>query len=165
VADVEAALAGAGLAPAALMLELTESLLARAPADVVRRLARLRALGVRTAIDDFGTGHSALSLLRQLPVDVLKLDRSFVGELASRPESRRLLAGVVQLGRSLDLEIIAEGVEREEQARELRTLGAMAAQGFLYARPMPADELRFAPHLGVDARDAGATPAGDAARS
>jgi predicted signal transduction protein with EAL and GGDEF domain len=76
-----------------------------------------------------------------------------VEELTSHPDSRKVLAGVVQLGRSLDLEIIAEGVERPDQARELAALGAMSAQGFLYARPMPADELEMAPHLGVPRRE------------
>jgi diguanylate cyclase (GGDEF)-like protein/PAS domain S-box-containing protein len=153
VEHVREALDAAGVAPTSLMLEITESLFANDAGDAVRRLRELRALGVRTAIDDFGTGHSALASLRRLPVDVLKIDRSFVEELTSHPDSRKVLAGVVQLGRSLDLEIIAEGVERPDQARELAALGAMSAQGFLYARPMPADELEMAPHLGMPRRE------------
>jgi EAL domain-containing protein (putative c-di-GMP-specific phosphodiesterase class I) len=149
VGHVREALAAAGAEPRALMLEITETLIAHDTGGAVRRLAELRELGVRTAIDDFGTGHSALSSLRRLPVDVLKIDRSFIEELTSHPESRKVLAGVVQLGRSLDLEIIAEGVEHADQARELATLGAMSAQGYLYARPMPAGELDMAAHLGV----------------
>jgi EAL domain-containing protein (putative c-di-GMP-specific phosphodiesterase class I) len=153
VTHVRGALAAAGVQGSALMVEVTESVFARDADGAAQRLRELRALGVRTAIDDFGTGHSALSALRRLPVDVLKIDRSFIEEIASRPASRTLLAGIVQLGRSLGLEIIAEGVERPDQARELAALGAMSAQGFLYARPMPAADGQLAPYIGVAAAD------------
>ena len=151
VDHVRTALAAAAVEPSALMLEVTESAFTGDADDAVRRLRELRALGVRTAIDDFGTGHSALSSLRRLPVDVLKIDRSFVSELTARPEARKVLAGVVQLGRSLDLDIIAEGVEREDQARELAALGATSAQGFLYGRPRPVTDPGAAPHLALHA--------------
>ncbi|MEV4515130.1 bifunctional diguanylate cyclase/phosphodiesterase [Dactylosporangium sp. NPDC049525] len=143
--DVLATLKRTGLPGAALVLEITETVLVTATVEeteaVSRRLARLRAHGIRIAIDDFGTGYSSLAYLRTLPIDVLKIDRSFVSRVAERQE-KALFRAVVELARSMHLQPVAEGVETEEQAAALRELDCGYAQGFLFARPMPADALR-----------------------
>ncbi len=143
--EVLATLKRTGLPGAALVLEITETVLVTATVEeteaVSRRLARLRAHGIRIAIDDFGTGYSSLAYLRTLPIDVLKIDRSFVSRVADRQE-KALFRAVVELARSMYLQPVAEGVETEEQAAALRELDCGYAQGFLFARPMPADALR-----------------------
>ena len=136
VATVRAILEETGLPPATLMLEITESGLMRRTQETIARLEALRALGVHLAIDDFGTGYSSLSYLERFPIDILKIDRTFVsavGEVIS-PIAR----AIVDLGRTLGLEVIAEGIEHVEQARWLADLGCRYGQGFLYARPMGA---------------------------
>jgi EAL domain-containing protein (putative c-di-GMP-specific phosphodiesterase class I) len=135
---VRAALADAGLPPERLELEVVES---RALVDVpgvVGRLTSLRGLGVRIALDDFGTGFSTLSWLHQLPVDRLKVDRSFLADVATDPTSRALLRGVLALGRALHLEIVAEGVETQDQLAVLLEEGCGLVQGYLLGRPAPA---------------------------
>jgi EAL domain-containing protein (putative c-di-GMP-specific phosphodiesterase class I) len=112
---------------------------------VVDTLRALRTLGVRIAIDDFGTGYSSLSYLRRLPADVVKIDRSFVQELGANGRSTTLVASIIELARSLHLEVVAEGVETEEQRQALADLDCGQAQGYLFARPEPAD--RCAAHL------------------
>jgi diguanylate cyclase (GGDEF)-like protein len=127
-----------GLPPAALVLELTESVLVD---DAARlgRLGRLRERGVRIAVDDFGTGYSSLAYLVHLPVDILKIDRTFT---ASGVDST-LMKAILQLAEGLSLHTVAEGVESAEQAAALRGLGCQYAQGYLYSRPVPADDLSF----------------------
>ncbi|GAA1563093.1 hypothetical protein GCM10009827_100850 [Dactylosporangium maewongense] len=143
--DVLATLKRTGLPGAALVLEITETVLVTATVEeteaVSRRLARLRAHGIRIAIDDFGTGYSSLAYLRTLPIDVLKIDRAFVSRVADRQE-KALFRAVVELARSLYLQPVAEGVETDEQAAALRELDCGYAQGFLFARPMPAPALQ-----------------------
>jgi diguanylate cyclase (GGDEF)-like protein/PAS domain S-box-containing protein len=131
---VVAALDRHGLAPARLQIEITESALMEDPAAAREVLVQLRDLGVSLAIDDFGTGYSSLSYLRHLPVDVLKVDRSFVAELADG--HTEIASAVIALARSLGLTTVAEGVETEEQAARLADLGADFLQGFALARPM-----------------------------
>ncbi|MGY1761248.1 putative bifunctional diguanylate cyclase/phosphodiesterase [Geodermatophilus sp. SYSU D00779] len=131
---VVAALDRHGLAPARLQIEITESALMEDPASAREVLVQLRDLGVSLAIDDFGTGYSSLSYLRHLPVDVLKVDRSFVAELADG--HTEIASAVIALARSLGLTTVAEGVETEEQAARLADLGAGFLQGFALARPM-----------------------------
>jgi EAL domain-containing protein (putative c-di-GMP-specific phosphodiesterase class I) len=101
---------------------------------------RLRALGVKIALDDFGTGYSSLSYLRRLPADALKLDRSFLAEIASEPSAAALTASIVGMGIALGLRVVAEGVEEEGQLKLLRAWGCHEAQGFLFGRAVPADE-------------------------
>jgi EAL domain-containing protein (putative c-di-GMP-specific phosphodiesterase class I) len=149
VDGVRAALADAALPPAGLLLEITESLLVRDDERVWGDLAALQALGVRVAIDDFGTGYSSLSYLRQMPVDVLKIDRSFVRTMAASPQQAALVDGIVRLAHTLGLAVVAEGVEEQAQAELLRAMGCRQAQGFLFARPAPAGELT--PWLAADA--------------
>jgi EAL domain-containing protein (putative c-di-GMP-specific phosphodiesterase class I) len=104
--------------------------------DTVARLDDLRALGARLAIDDFGTGYSSLSYLERFPVDVLKIDRSFVSGLAIGGDRSVLARAIVELGRALGLDVVAEGIERTDQANRLRELGCRLGQGYLFARPL-----------------------------
>ena len=135
VADVRAALEASGLDPATLTLEVTESVMMTDPDTVVERLHEIKALGVRLAMDDFGTGYSSLSHLSRLPVDILKMDRSFLRAGAS-PLASGLANAVVSLGATLRLDVVAEGIEHVEQWERLRELGCDLGQGFLFARPM-----------------------------
>jgi EAL domain-containing protein (putative c-di-GMP-specific phosphodiesterase class I) len=116
------------------VLEVTETVML-ADADVaVSRLHDLKALGVRIAMDDFGTGYSSLSYLSRLPVDILKMDRSFLG---GGIDNNGLVAAIMAIGDRLNLEVVAEGIERPEQIESLQNLGFALGQGFLFGRPMP----------------------------
>jgi diguanylate cyclase (GGDEF)-like protein/PAS domain S-box-containing protein len=141
VDDVQAALAESGLPPEALVLELTESVLARRREELTAVLEEVAALGVRIALDDFGTGYSSLSLLQDLPVDSLKVDRSFVRDLDTSPRRAGFVRAIVDLADALGVTVIAEGVETEAQVAELRRLGCRVGQGFLFARPLEARAL------------------------
>ena len=140
VDDVRAVLHSSRLDPELLVLEITESVLMRDQEEIVARLHELKALGVGLAIDDFGTGYSSLGYLRHFPVDVLKVDRSFVSGITDQSRQAALAEAVVRMGATLELQTVAEGVELEEQAGQLQALGCPLAQGFLFARPMPAAE-------------------------
>jgi diguanylate cyclase (GGDEF)-like protein len=135
---VSQALQASGLPARQLTLEVTEGVLVRDVDRVVDRLRALRTLGVRIAIDDFGTGFSSLSYLRRLPADIIKIDRSFVQDLGSGGASTTLVASIIELARSLHLDVVAEGVETAEQQSELERLSCSHAQGFLFGRPRPA---------------------------
>ncbi len=137
---VTVALADSGLPPAALVLEMTESVLIERTDEVVSLMSALKQLGVRFAIDDFGTGYSSLSYLHRFPVDLLKIDRSFVESVGSPKasgESAELVSTIVSLGRSLRLITVAEGIESGPQLRALLAMGCELGQGFLFSRPMP----------------------------
>lgn len=134
---VRGALARSGLAPARLELEITETALAANRERALAVLAQLRTLGVRIAIDDFGVGYSSLDTISLYPVDKIKIDRAFITDLTSHAPSRTLVAAIVSIGQSLGVPVLAEGVEREEQAELVRELGCNAAQGFLYGQPQP----------------------------
>jgi predicted signal transduction protein with EAL and GGDEF domain len=139
VETVRRALAASGLPAGQLTLEVTEGVFINDVDVVVDALRALRTLGVRIAIDDFGTGYSSLSYLRRLPADVLKIDRSFVQDLGSGGRSTTLVASIIELARSLHLEVVAEGVETQEQHAVLGRLACSHAQGYLFGRPRPAD--------------------------
>ncbi|HEX4775726.1 MAG TPA: EAL domain-containing protein [Acidimicrobiia bacterium] len=143
VATIAEALRKSGLDPESLWLEITESVLMDDAAGAARTLAAVRALGVHLVIDDFGTGYSSLAYLKRFPVDMLKIDRSFVDGLGSDPESEAIVHAVVELARSLNLTVVAEGVETTDQLAEIRRLGCTMCQGFLIARPVPADQVSF----------------------
>jgi EAL domain-containing protein (putative c-di-GMP-specific phosphodiesterase class I) len=117
-------------------LELTESTLMHNVDETVGRLTLLKALGVRMAIDDFGTGYSSLAYLRQFPIDVLKIDRSFVSGVTATTEALALVHAMVQLGKALGLETVAEGVENDAQRAQLAAERVDTGQGFLFARPL-----------------------------
>jgi len=135
VEDVASALADAGLDPSALILEITESVLMHDAEDALLRLHQLKELGVRIAIDDFGTGYSSLSYLRRLPVDILKIDRSFVEGLTRGAEESALARAIVQIARTLSLTTVAEGIEQPDQLLRLKAFGCDIGQGFLLAPP------------------------------
>ena len=141
VHDVQAALDANGLPPESLIVEMTESVLMKDARATVERLQRLKALGVMIAIDDFGTGYSSLAYLRQFPVDVLKIDRSFVSEMSGSPDAAALIHTLVELGRTLGMVTLAEGIEQEVQIEGLRSEKCDHGQGFLFSRPVPAADI------------------------
>jgi diguanylate cyclase (GGDEF)-like protein len=129
-------LRGSGLAPQTLILEITESVMMWDADTAIERLNELKALGVRLAVDDFGTGYSSLSYLRRFPIDVLKIDKSFVDGMGTREREEDLARVIVELGRTLKLEIVAEGIERAEQLIRLRALHCKYGQGYYFAQPL-----------------------------
>jgi diguanylate cyclase (GGDEF)-like protein len=155
VEAVRTALVESGLPPERLQLEVVESRSLVDLPGVVDRLAAIRHLGVRVALDDFGTGFSTLSWLQRLPVDRIKVDRSFTAMLPQDHASEALLRGVVALGEELGVEVVAEGVETVEQLATIRSAGCHLVQGYLLGRPMPPEQLRT---LLADAQGREATP-------
>ncbi|WP_432835390.1 putative bifunctional diguanylate cyclase/phosphodiesterase [Dactylosporangium sp. CA-092794] len=140
VEEIRQLLRGSGMAPGTLLLEITESLLLRDDDQVRADLDALRAMGVRLAIDDFGTGYSSLSYLQHMPIDVLKIDKSFIDDIHSSAQQRAVVTAIVQLARTLNLSVVAEGVEHEAQREALRQIGCPYGQGYLFARPLPEAE-------------------------
>src|SRR6202795_65403 len=136
IEEVRAVLQRTGMDPAQLTLEITETVLMRQPDTTASLLSQLKALGIRIAVDDFGTGYSSLAYLRQFPVDSLKIDRTFITGLALSGEAHALTHTLIQLGRALGLQTLAEGVEQPSQVRQLQHEGCDLAQGFLFARPL-----------------------------
>ncbi len=139
VDDVYRSLSTSGFDADMLVLELTESTLMQNVETTVTRLKMLKAVGVRLAIDDFGTGFSSLAYLQQFPIDILKIDRSFVSGIGDAEKSAAIIRTFVQLGKALDLEIIAEGIETHVQWRQLEAAGVDTGQGFLFAQPLAAE--------------------------
>jgi diguanylate cyclase (GGDEF)-like protein len=136
IADIEGALSESDLDPQALTIEITETTLMRNVEDTVRRLTEIKALGVRIAIDDFGTGYSSLAHLQRFPVDALKIDRSFISQLQHNQEGETLIHTLVQLGKALSLETVAEGIEQQQELSLLQDEDCDNGQGFLFARPL-----------------------------
>ena len=141
VTDVREAITISGFDADELILELTETALMHDSGSTLSRLMLLKALGVRVAIDDFGTGYSSLAYLRQFPIDILKIDRTFVSGIADSRESAALVHTLVQLGKVLGIETIAEGVETSDQRTRLETEHVDTGQGFLFARPLAVEDL------------------------
>jgi diguanylate cyclase (GGDEF)-like protein/PAS domain S-box-containing protein len=138
--DITRVLAQSNLDPRALTLEITESVFLADRQAAVTRLRGLKELGLRIALDDFGTGYSSLSRLRELPIDLLKIDKDFIDGIATSTESRGLVQAILSMAETLALETIAEGVEDAEQAEHLQALGSEYVQGYLFSRPLPAGE-------------------------
>ena len=138
---VRSALTESGLPPEALTLELTESVLARRHEELRAVLTDVAALGVRLALDDFGTGYSSLALLQDLPVHTLKVDRSFVSALDEDATRQGFVQAIVDLAKTLDVALVAEGMETAAETSELRRLGCRAGQGFHFAPPLGAEEV------------------------
>ena len=139
---VSHALARSGLAPARLEIEITEGTLMRDPDTVVRTLKAIRALSVSVALDDFGTGYSSLSQLRSLPLDVLKIDRSFVHDIQDDESAKAIASAIAVMGKAMGLSVVAEGIESEAEAQYLRTnAGCDIFQGYLFGRPMHPDDV------------------------
>ncbi len=140
VEQVQQALADSGLTASRLCLEITETAVVDDMVKATDTLHQLKALGIKVALDDFGVGYSSLSYLRRLPVDVLKLDKSFIDHLGESSEDSAVVMAVINLARALGLTVVAEGVESELQRRELRALGCTLGQGYLFSKPVPSDD-------------------------
>ena len=140
VSEFMSALSDAGLDPCMLDIELTESCLIEDEHSAIELIKQFRKLGARVHLDDFGTGYSSLSQLARIPLDAIKLDASFVRGVNENPVSQALARAIVAVARTLELKVIAEGVETAEETAFLDTLGVDAKQGYLYAKPMPAAE-------------------------
>jgi EAL domain-containing protein (putative c-di-GMP-specific phosphodiesterase class I) len=145
------------VSPTSLELEITESTLMEDPDRTIKLLDQLYALGLHLAIDDFGTGYSSLSALQHFPISTLKIDKSFVRHVATNPDDATLVSTIVQMGQNLQLDVVAEGVENEDQLNFLQTLGCTYVQGLLFGNPMSSDnylELLLAQVEGTDAHKA-----------
>jgi EAL domain-containing protein (putative c-di-GMP-specific phosphodiesterase class I) len=136
---VAEALAESGIDPGCLRLEITESTLMSDADAAVPALKALKVLGVGLAVDDFGTGYSSLAYLKRFPVDTLKLDHSFIAGLGRNPEDAAIVRAVLSLAQTLDLTVVAEGVERADQVAELQALGCRVGQGNYFSPPLPAE--------------------------
>jgi len=149
--DIDEALAASGMSPVLLQLEVTESMMMRNVSRAIKVLDAIQSRGIRLAIDDFGTGYSSMSLMKQFPIDTIKIDRSFVRDLPDDTEDRAIAQAIISMGKALGMTIVAEGVETPEQETFLRNHGCDEMQGFLLSRPVPpeqlADLLRPAPLL------------------
>jgi EAL domain-containing protein (putative c-di-GMP-specific phosphodiesterase class I) len=138
---VREVLASTGVQPTSLALEITESLMPEDSAVVIEGLAQLAALGVHIAVDDFGTGYSALSRLHHFPIDTVKIDRSFITGIEHDRDKARLVQGIVSLSESLNLVVVAEGIEHAAQAEQLGAMGARYGQGYLFSRPAGPEQM------------------------
>ena len=140
--DVCFALDESGLPAELLIVEITETCLMRDAKGALVQLNALKALGVRIAIDDFGTGYSSLAYLQQFPVDSLKIDRSFIAGMGKSPEGDTLIHTLIQLGKALKLETLAEGIEEAEQLAQLRGEKCDVGQGYYFARPVTPEQMQ-----------------------
>ncbi len=140
IATIERILTETGLDPRYLEFELTESSVMKEPDEAIKKLHELKQMGVTISIDDFGTGYSSLNYLKRFPIDTLKIDKSFVREISTDPDVTAIVTAIITLAHALKLNVIAEGVETEEQFKFLRSLGCDEVQGFLFGRPISADE-------------------------
>jgi EAL domain-containing protein (putative c-di-GMP-specific phosphodiesterase class I) len=140
VQSIRTVLQESGIKPGTLKLELTESLLIENVEDSIRKITELQTLGIRFSIDDFGTGYSSLSYLKRLPLNQIKIDQSFVRDISTDPNDAAIVKTIVAMAKSLDLEIIAEGVESEAQLAFLKNCGCNAFQGYLFGKPMPIEQ-------------------------
>jgi diguanylate cyclase (GGDEF)-like protein/PAS domain S-box-containing protein len=140
VAALAHAIAESGMEPSCLQIEITESVVMDNLADTVAKLQQLRSMGIRISLDDFGTGYSSLSYLSSLPLDKLKIDQSFIHELASSQHNRSIAEAIIGLGRTLKLTVVGEGIESEDAMEYLRHVGCEQAQGFFFSAPLPAPQ-------------------------
>jgi diguanylate cyclase (GGDEF)-like protein len=147
--DIDEALLASGMSPVLLQLEVTESMVMRNVSRAIKVLDAIQSRGIRLAIDDFGTGYSSMSLMKQFPIDTIKIDRSFVRDLPNDSEDQAIAQAIISMGKALGMTVIAEGVETVEQETFLRTHACDEMQGFLFSKPLPprqmADLLRIAP--------------------
>ena len=141
VDEIEAALEEFDLGPDQLTIEITETAVMQV-ANSLDTLQRIRRLGAHLSLDDFGTGYSSLSFLRELPVDAIKIDRSFVSGLGTDPCDASIVRGIIGMASALNLDVVAEGVETLAQAEALQALGCSYAQGYLWSRPVPAVDIQ-----------------------
>ena len=151
---VEATLGGSGLPAGRLGLEMTESVVMEDPESALAHLRHLKQLGIALAIDDFGTGYSSLGYLKRFPIDILKIDKSFVAGLGHDADDASIVAAMVGLAHTLGMGVVAEGVESPLQAAVLSGLGCRQAQGYYYARPLPPADIADLLRAGVVPRGA-----------
>ncbi len=140
VDEVREVIEDSGADPAMLKLEITESMLMENPQRMANILERLKSLGLSLAMDDFGTGYSSLSYLNRFPIDVIKIDRSFIRRMFQGRRDTKLVRTIVSLGRGMDMDVVAEGVEELGQVDTLQDMGCELAQGYYYSKPLPAEE-------------------------
>jgi EAL domain-containing protein (putative c-di-GMP-specific phosphodiesterase class I) len=138
---VEHVLKASGLAPEYLNLEITEGIALANVDDTIKKLMQLKQLGVSISLDDFGTGYSSLSYLKSLPIDYLKIDRSFITGITKSSQDAAIIDSIISLSHTLSLKVVAEGVEDEQQLKALKEMGCDEIQGFYYAKPMSATGL------------------------
>jgi diguanylate cyclase (GGDEF)-like protein/PAS domain S-box-containing protein len=153
--EVAAAVDESGIRASWLVLEVTETVLMADPVAAAIALKHIRDLGVRVALDDFGSGYSSLSHLRRFPIDIVKIDKSFVDDVAREGAQSAIARGIIELGRAMSIQTVAEGIEADDQAEILRSLGCDLGQGFFFARPLAAEA--WAGLLGPGSREDGAT--------
>jgi EAL domain-containing protein (putative c-di-GMP-specific phosphodiesterase class I) len=139
--DIDEALAASGMSPALLQLEVTESMVMRNVSRAIKVLDAIQSRGIRLAIDDFGTGYSSMSLMKQFPIDTIKIDRSFVRDLPKDTEDKAIAQAIISMGKALGMTVIAEGVETAEQQAFLRNHECDEMQGFLFSKPVPPQQL------------------------
>jgi EAL domain-containing protein (putative c-di-GMP-specific phosphodiesterase class I) len=137
--EVAAAVDDSGIRASWLVLEVTETVLMADPVVAAKALNSIRDLGVRVALDDFGSGYSSLSHLRRFPIDIVKIDKSFVDDVTHEGAESAIARGIIELGRAMRIQTVAEGIEADEQAEVLRSLGCELGQGFFFAKPLAAD--------------------------
>ncbi len=137
--EIAAILRRTGLDPASLKLEITESVMMQDAKMTIGTLSELKQLGIQLAIDDFGTGYSSLAYLKRFPIDILKIDRSFVDRLGRDPEDTAIVRAVVTLAKTLNLTVTGEGIETAEQLLQLQALGCERGQGYYFAKPLTSD--------------------------
>jgi EAL domain-containing protein (putative c-di-GMP-specific phosphodiesterase class I) len=135
--DIRNALGQSGMPPSLLELEITESMVMQDLARTVRLLNEIKDLGITLSIDDFGTGYSSMAMVRELPIDALKIDRSFVRDIGRDAEGKAIINAIIALGRALELTVVAEGVETKEQEAFLRAQQCDEEQGYLISKPLP----------------------------
>jgi EAL domain-containing protein (putative c-di-GMP-specific phosphodiesterase class I) len=139
--DIDEALAASGMAPVLLQLEVTESMVMRNVPRAVKVLDSIQSRGIRLAIDDFGTGYSSMSLMKQFPIDTIKIDRSFVRDLPNDSEDQAIAQAIISMGKALGMTVVAEGVETTEQETFLRNHACDEMQGYLFSKPLPSQQL------------------------
>ena len=127
--------------PKFVELEITESILMKDFENSVKLLTEIRDLGINIALDDFGTGYSSLSYLKQLPINTLKIDKSFIDNIVTNEREKAIVDGIIQLAQKIDLDVIAEGVETKEQIKLLKSMGCNQIQGYYFSKPLPASEI------------------------
>jgi EAL domain-containing protein (putative c-di-GMP-specific phosphodiesterase class I) len=141
LADIDLALFSSGMSPVLLQLEVTESMVMRNVARAVKVLDAIQSRGIRLAIDDFGTGYSSMSLMKQFPIDTIKIDRSFVRDLPQDTEDCAIAEAIISMGKALGMTIVAEGVETADQLAFLREHACDEMQGFLFSKPVTAQQM------------------------
>jgi EAL domain-containing protein (putative c-di-GMP-specific phosphodiesterase class I) len=146
--DIDGALVSCGMSPTLLQLEVTESMVMQNVPRAIKLLDAIQSRGIRLAIDDFGTGYSSMSLMKQFPIDTIKIDRSFVRDLPKDSEDQAIAQAIINMGKGLGMTVVAEGVETSEQETFLRDHACDEMQGFLFSKPVPPDQM--ADLLGAD---------------